>query len=75
MTVSLTGLTKDLDLAVLAAGAGGGCDPSFPGCMGAKSTTDNEVVSFTAQGAQPYYIVVDGYGSEAGTFTLTVNCP
>jgi hypothetical protein len=76
VTATISGLAKDLDLVVLGAGPGGACDPGFPGCMGASSTggAANETVVFTGQAGQPYYIVVEGYGSNAGTFTLSVTC-
>jgi hypothetical protein len=75
VTVSLTGLAEDLDLIVLREGPGGGCNPRTPDCVGASSTTSDEVVTFTASGGEAYYIVVDGYASAAGDFTLDVSCP
>jgi hypothetical protein len=75
ITATLSGLAKDLDLVALGTGQGGGCEPTFPGCLAASSTTGNENVTFTAQAGQPYYLVVDGYGSQAGSFALNVTCP
>lgn len=77
VTVSLTGLGKDLDLVVLGEGAAGGCDVHAPGCLGASSTagTSNESVTFTATAGNDYYLVVDGFASNAGAFTLDANCP
>jgi hypothetical protein len=75
VNVSLTGMTKDLDLIVLREGAAGACEPRNPGCVGASSTTGNESVTFTAVGGQTYYLVVDGYGANPGNFTLSVTCP
>jgi hypothetical protein len=76
ITISLTNLAKDLDLIVLGEAAGGGCDPRSPHCKRASSTGGtSEQVSFTATAGTPYYVVIDGYGSHAGTFTLTASCP
>jgi cysteine-rich repeat protein len=77
VTVSLTNLTKDLDLFVLDQGAGGGCAPRNPGCRGSSTTagTANETVTFAAQAGQTYFFVVDGYAAYAGQFKLGVSCP
>jgi hypothetical protein len=77
VTVELADMTRDLDLIVLREGAGGGCDPRRRGCVGASSTggVASEAVTFTAEAGTPYYIVVDGYGTNAGAFALTVTCP
>lgn len=75
VTVSLSGMTKDLDLIVLRHGAGGGCEPRNPGCVAASSTQTNESVTFMATAGQVYYLVVDGYGSSVGDFTVSVSCP
>ena len=74
VTVSLTDLTKDLDLVVLAS-IGGACEPRLPGCIGASSTLGNEAVTFTAEAGSTYYVVVDGFGTAAGSFSLDVDCP
>ncbi|MDX2092085.1 MAG: hypothetical protein SFX73_29745 [Kofleriaceae bacterium] len=49
-TVTLTlDAAVDLDVIVLASGAGGGCEPRNPGCVAASSTAGgDEVVSFAA---------------------------
>jgi hypothetical protein len=76
VNVSLSGMTSDLDLIVLATGAGGGCEPRNPGCVTASSTTSSpEHVTFSAVAGQSYYLVVDGFAANAGSFTLSMTCP
>ncbi len=76
VTATLSDLAVDLDLVVLAEGAGGGCDPYNPSCLGASSTSaSTENVTFTAEAGVPYYVVVDGYVPNAGSFSLSVTCP
>ena len=77
VTVSISSLQRDLVLLVLAEGAAGGCDPTNPGCRSASAATgeDDETVTFSAAAGTPYYLVVDSYTANAGTFTLTVTCP
>lgn len=72
---TLTTAGQDLDLIALGASPSGACDPYFPGCTRASSTEGNELVTFTATANAPYYLVVDGYGASAGSFTLSVTCP
>lgn len=74
-SVSMTSPGKDLDLVVLSALPNGSCEPRTTGCLGASSTTVAESVSFPVQGGEAYYIVVDGFGTDAGAFTFTVTCP
>jgi hypothetical protein len=73
VTVSLTGMSCDLDLIVVRGGAGGGCDPRD--CVAASSTQGDEHVTFMADAAETYYLIVDGYESNSGEFTLQVSCP
>jgi hypothetical protein len=75
VTVRLSNLARDLDLVVVAEGAGGGCDPRA--CVAASSTagTANESVTFTATAGRTYYLIVDGYGANSGAFTLQTSCP
>ncbi|MCC6810999.1 MAG: hypothetical protein IT381_26450 [Deltaproteobacteria bacterium] len=75
VTATLTSPGQDLDLIALREGAGGGCEPRLAGCLDASSTAGDESVSFTATAGQDYYVIVDGYGSSAGTFGLSVACP
>lgn len=76
-TVTLTlDAARDLDLIVLAEGAGGGCEYRNPGCLAASSQSGgDETVTFTAMANETYYVVVDGFGANAGTFDLAISCP
>jgi hypothetical protein len=75
VTVTLADLNADLDLLVLASLPGGACEPRDPGCLGASSTTGDETVTFAAEAGADYYVVVDGYGGDSGSFQLAVDCP
>jgi hypothetical protein len=75
VNVSLSGMSADLDLVVLAQDANGACEPKNPGCITASSTRGNESVSFSATAGKSYYLVVDGFGNSSGGYTLQVSCP
>ena len=66
VTASLSSMTADMDVAVLA--GSGACDPA--NCIG----IDDQQVSFSAVGGQTYYLVVDGYVGTVGDYTLSVSC-
>jgi hypothetical protein len=72
ITLTLTGLTNDLDLIVL---SGTFCTANAT-CVAQSlnSGTANESVSFTALANTDYVIVVDGKNGASGTFTLTASC-
>jgi hypothetical protein len=78
-TVSLTlsGLTNDVDLQVFASAPGGACDPYGPGCITASSNTgtSGEIATFAAQAGKTYYVVVDSYGTYSASFSLQATCP
>jgi hypothetical protein len=67
VTLSLSGMSGDLDLFVLDAGTGS-CDPSNCSEYGDSSTT------FTAVPGQSYYVVVDGFAGAISDYTLEVTC-
>ena len=77
ITLTLTGLTRDLDLVVLASAAEGGCNPHNPGCVGASASpgTTDESVTFQARAGATYWIAVDGYGTGSSGFELAASCP
>jgi hypothetical protein len=77
VTLTLSGLTNDLDLLVLAQTNGGACNPYNPGCLAVSANTNrtNETITFTAQANVPYYVVVDGYGTYNATYALSAACP
>ena len=62
VTITLTGLSADLDLYVL---EGDACD---------ESTTDDEAVTFDAEDGHVYTVVVDGWEDAVSPFVLTVAC-
>ena len=64
VTITLSGLTEDLDLYVLAED----CRPGQCIAFG-----DN-AVTFSAEAGVPYYVVVDGFHGAEGAFTLNVHC-
>ena len=63
--VSLSDLSADLDLFILA-----------PGCNATNCLAYGDVTaSFDAVAGQLYYIVVDGYEGAVGDYTINVSCP
>jgi hypothetical protein len=74
VTVTLSGMTADLDLIVVGGTASGGCDP-HGACVGASATTSpTEQVSFTAAAGGSYYVVIDGYQDATSDFAVQVDC-
>ncbi len=70
VTVTLIG-AADLDLIVL----DDTCDPD-EGCVDASAIAfEVDSVTFDAQAGTSYYLVVDGYANQAGSFNLAVDCP
>jgi hypothetical protein len=75
VTVSLTGMTSDLDVVVIKQTLGEFCDPGY-GCFafGRSNSAGNEAATFSAYPGVTYYVVVDGrMGSNSG-FDLAVTC-
>jgi hypothetical protein len=64
VTLSLGGLTADLDLFVLQ----GACQPA--GCL----AYGDQDLTFQAEAGEVYFVVVDGYAGAESPFTLTVAC-
>jgi MYXO-CTERM domain-containing protein len=71
VTVSITGLTGDLDLYALESDA---CDGT--GCLASSSQSNDadESVSFDAAAGQEVVIVIDGWEAAESNFTLTIDC-
>jgi hypothetical protein len=70
VTVVLTLPGADLDVVVLGAGPGGGCDLDNA-CLGSGvGTLAEERVTFPTTAGETYFIVVDGYDEAAADFTL-----
>ena len=76
VTVTVSGLTADLDVYVISAFANGGCEWST-GCITHSSTggTNDEQLTFNANAGELYYIVVDGFSGATSNFNLGVTCP
>ena len=66
-TVTLSGMSADLDLFVLTP-AGFNCDPAECSDYGDDSVT------FTVTGGEFYYLVVDGYQGAESPYTINVSC-
>jgi hypothetical protein len=80
ITVTLSNLAANYDGSVALVGPGlpAVCDASPIGCLaGADAALEgaNETFTHTVTDAGTYYIIVDGYGANHGTFTLTVTSP
>ena len=48
-----------------------GCNDDSPDCLGGSSGVASRIAPFVAAGV-PYFIVVDGFNGQSGSFTLTV---
>ncbi len=71
VTATLSELTVDLDLLLLT-----DCTPAA-NTRSSSTPLDLqtvETVRFTAKGSQTYLLVVDGYASAAGSYTLEIDC-
>tara|TARA_R110002096_G_scaffold77896_3_gene183202 strand:+ start:31312 stop:32916 length:1605 start_codon:yes stop_codon:yes gene_type:complete len=77
-TISLTGLTADLDLMVIEdSSVGGLCDPAdstvcVPNGNSNGAGTNDEEVRLNATLGTTYYIIVDGFSGATSNFTLRV---
>jgi hypothetical protein len=67
VTVSLSGMSQDLDIFVIE--EAGGCDGS--NCL----DFGNNFTSFDAVAGEEYYFVVDGYQGATTGFTIDIECP
>ena len=73
VTVTVTGASADLDLAVAGAYSTGGCDVTK--CTAGTAQSDgSRTLTFPANGGSHYYVLVDGPYDVASDFTLTVTC-
>ncbi len=73
-TVSLSGLSADLDLFLLRRDSPAGCDPTA--CLDAsiEAGQSSEAITFAAQADQAYQLVVDGYAGAISDFLITLDC-
>ena len=72
VTISMTGLTDDLDLFLLR-GTGGSCSASSCLTKSILTGTAAESIDMTLD-AGTYYIVADGYSDAISSFTLSLSC-
>jgi|GEM_PF-2143047 len=72
VTIALADVSADLDLMVLTAGTEGECLPAA--CVAAGDEAGDDSVTFTAVAGTTYYIVVDGYNGNEGSYTITASC-
>lgn len=69
VTVTLAGLSADLDLFVVEGTCAGET------CIGSSTGVSDETITFEGVADTTYFIVVDGYGADTTSdYTLTVNC-
>jgi hypothetical protein len=77
-TVELIGLKKNLDLMVIEAGSATACSQTGT-CMGVSRATEatSEKVTFTADPAKKYWVVVDGNDGAYSPYTVAITdgCP
>lgn len=71
VTLSLTGLSGDLDLYVLGSEA---CDATECLAYADGSATSDEALTFTAEAGHVYTVVVDGYEGTASAYSLSADC-
>lgn len=71
VTVTLTGLSADLDLLVL---EGSSCYPNTCIADSTNAGSAAEVLTFVANAGVDYRIVVDGYAGSSSTFTIELSC-
>ena len=73
ITVSVTGLSADLDLFVLA-DSEGECDPEDCVESSRNAGSADDTVTFSVTEGQTYYFVIDGYAGATSEFDVAVEC-
>lgn len=71
VTLTLTGLSGDLDVYVMYSDA---CDAGDCVSFSDGSSTSDESLSFTAEAGHVYTVVVDGYEGTTSDYTLAASC-
>jgi hypothetical protein len=69
VTITLTGLTADLDLFIIE-----DCDPTYCVERSINENSNDETVTFYVNEGGHYFIVVDGYNFSESTFWLSIIC-
>ena len=75
VTVTLTGLTEDLNLFLLEDDGSDACQPDTCVQSSIEPNTDDESITFSAAEGSTYYLVVDGFEGAIGDYDLTIDCP
>ena len=72
-TITVSGLTADLDLYILQ-DDGLGCDPA--NCIGAwlEIGDTDETTTFSAAAGVTYYVAIDGWDGAVSDYTVTLDC-
>jgi hypothetical protein len=71
VTLSLQGLSEDLDLFVHESTA---CDPTSCLAVSHENDASNEQIVFQATAGHPYTVVVEGWEGSTSAYSLTVAC-
>ena len=74
VTVTLSGLTADLDLFVLPAADDDPCDADACLSSSTNGGSSSETVTFSAVAGRHYFLVVDGFQGAVSPFTLSASC-
>ena len=75
VTVTLTGMTADLDLFVLEDDGSGDCDPDTCIDSSVAASAADETVTVSVVEGTTYYFVVDGFNGATSDYDLTFDCP
>jgi len=68
-------INGSVDLELLLVGESGGDCDAAGACLGTSQTeVSPETITFNANAGTTYYIIVDGYAGDAGSFSLSVTC-
>ncbi|MFH2005075.1 MAG: PPC domain-containing protein [bacterium] len=75
VTVTVSGLSSNLNVAVVKQYAGQYCDPGIS-CFafGENGGTADEVITFAAYPTMTYYVIVDGRQGAVSTYDIDVTC-
>ena len=72
--IDLSGLSADLDLFVLAAGADGACSQDECVEDSTSGGSSDESLTLTVVAGETYYVVVDGFNGATSSYDITMSC-
>ncbi len=75
VTVSITGLSADLDLFALLDDGSSTCDPTTCIDSSTSSGSSDESLTVTVTDGQTWYIAVDGFNGAVSDFDIEIDCP